>query len=157
MGPNTLMVWVAHQIGESTYFHPLAHANIAVCIHWLKHCQRVLLFSRNQGWWNRSGRPGDRWTNICWMVPEKRTDVISQRCYGNFPIFSHFNCSTILYIMTSCICRPSIHTPPLLFRCASNLVCLLLKLKRLKLVGLFPRPNVATHNFRLKLPMKAQN
>jgi len=29
-------------------------------------------------WWNRSGRPGDRWTNICWMVPEKRTDVISE-------------------------------------------------------------------------------
>ena len=48
--------------------------------------------------------------------------------------------------------------PPLLFRCASNLVYLLLKLKRLKLVSLFPRPNVATHTFRLiKLPIKAQN
>lgn len=72
----------------------------------------------------------------------------SQRSYGNFQTFFTL-CSTILYNYNDIICRPSIHTPPLLFRCASNLVCLLLKLRRLKLVSLFPRPNVATHTFRL--------
>ena len=33
------------------------------------------------GWRNRSSRPGDRWTNVCCMAPEKLADVQIISCF----------------------------------------------------------------------------
>ena len=44
----------------------------------------IAMPTSNHGQWNRSGRPGDRRTNVCSMVPESLADAISEVLNSNF-------------------------------------------------------------------------